>query len=117
MLLRRLLTLKFVGRASQGVSYRKEYEIKRLIRFGTSLGVADLNKDGLKDLVVGEPYAGYHELQYEGGVTILFGSLDEGDTVELGQVMQVLVGDWRKAGRSVVWKLLVDSEPPSVRLR
>ena len=29
MLLRRLLTLKFVGRASQGVLYRKEYEIKR----------------------------------------------------------------------------------------
>ena len=35
------------------------------------------------DLVVGEPYAGYHELQYEGGVTVLFGSLDEGDT-EIG---------------------------------
>jgi len=47
-------------------------------RFGTSLGVADLDKDGLMDLVVGEPYAGYHELQYEGGVTILFGSNGEG---------------------------------------
>ena len=74
--------------------------------------MADLNKDGLMDLVVGEPYAGYQELQYEGGVTVLLGSLDEGDTVRLGQLMQVLVGDWWKAGRSVVWKLLVGSEPP-----
>ena len=74
--------------------------------------MADLNKDGLMDLVVGEPYAGYQELQYEGGVTVLLGSLDEGDTVRLGQLIQVLVGDWWKAGRSVVWKLLVGSEPP-----
>ena len=44
------------------------------------MGVADFNKDGLIDLVVGEPYAGYHELHYEGGVTVLFGSLVEGDT-------------------------------------
>ena len=56
---------------------------EEVIRFGTSLGVADLNKDGLMDLVVGEPYAGYHELQYEGGVTVLFGSLGEGGT-EIG---------------------------------
>jgi len=47
-------------------------------RFGSSLGLADLNKDGLVDLVVGEPYAGYHELSYEGGVTILFGRLEGG---------------------------------------
>ena len=50
----------------------------KIHRFGSSLGLADLNKDGLVDLVVGEPYAGYHELSYEGGVTILFGRLDGG---------------------------------------
>ena len=44
------------------------------------MGVADLDKDGLMDLVVGEPYAGYQELQYEGGVTVLFGSLGAGET-------------------------------------
>ena len=44
------------------------------------MGVADLDKDGLMDLVVGEPYAGYHELRYEGGVTVLFGSLGAGET-------------------------------------
>ena len=74
--------------------------------------MTDFNKDGLMDLVVGEPYAGYHELRYEGGVTILFGSLVEGDT-KIGSIgMQVLVGPWWKAGRSVAWKLLVGSEPP-----
>ena len=36
--------------------------------------------DGLMDLVVGEPYAGYHDLQYEGGVTVLFGSRGAGET-------------------------------------
>ena len=49
-----------------------------MIRFGSSLGLADPNKDGLVDLVVGEPYAGYRELNYEGGVTILFGRLEGG---------------------------------------
>ena len=50
----------------------------KIHRFGSSLGLADLNKDGLVDLVVGEPYAGYHELSYEGGVTVLFGRLEGG---------------------------------------
>ena len=50
----------------------------KIHRFGSSLGLADLNKDGLVDLVVGEPYAGYQELSYEGGVTILFGRLEGG---------------------------------------
>ena len=51
---------------------------EELSRFGTSLGVADLNKDGFLDLVVGEPYAGYQDLQYGGGVAVLLGNLGEG---------------------------------------
>merc|ERR1719369_264701 len=42
-------------------------------RFGTSLAVLDINGDGVKDLVVGEPYSGADTLTYDGGVQVFFG--------------------------------------------
>ena len=77
ILLRRWLMLKFVEMDSPGrLCFGRD---EKLSRFGTSLGVGDFNKDGLLDLVVGEPYAGYQDLQYGGGVAVLLGNLGEGD--------------------------------------
>ena len=68
--------LKLVERDSPGwLCFGRD---EKLARFGTSLGVGDFNKDGLLDLVVGEPYAGYQDLQYGGGVAVLLGNLGEG---------------------------------------
>ena len=77
ILLRRWLMLKFVEMDSPGRLLCIGRD-EKLARFGTSLGVGDINKDGLLDLVVGEPYAGYQDLQYGGGVAVLLGNLGEG---------------------------------------
>ena len=79
-------------------------------RFGTSLSVLDINRDGLLDLAVGHPYSGVESLQYHGGVTVYLGqedddgefSVSENDKIRficteqhcgLGEVMETHNGD------------------------
>ena len=46
--------------------------------------MVDINADGIKDLVVGEPYAGAETLMYNGGVQVFFGHLDDHFSLEKG---------------------------------
>ena len=45
------------------------------LRFGTSFAVVDMNGDNVSDLVVGHPYSGAEELQYQGGVSVFLGNI------------------------------------------
>ena len=49
------------------------------LRFGTSFGVVDMNRDNVSDLVVGHPYSGAEELQYHGGVSVYLGAIRLGE--------------------------------------
>ena len=47
-------------------------------RFGSSFVVTDVNGDGVKDLIIGEPYTGAENLEYHGGVSVYWGDVTTG---------------------------------------
>ena len=49
------------------------------LRFGTSFAVVDMNGDNVSDLVVGHPYSGAEQLQYQGGVSVFLGDIAAGE--------------------------------------
>ena len=59
--------------ASVQVCSKSEYA-----RFGSSFAVADVNDDGVNDLVIGEPYTGAENLEYHGGVSVYLGDVTTG---------------------------------------
>ena len=80
----------------------------RFTRFGTAFVATDMDGDGVVDLAVGEPYAGYGELAYGGAVRVFHGYLREGG--ERGGRMQGCM-DSRRAGSSGALRPRVASAP------